>query len=40
MAWQRKTDRRGFVSVNRWKIYVEEGLPGVSDELCKRVSVK
>lgn len=27
MAWQRKTDARGFVRVNRWKIYVEEGLP-------------
>jgi transposase InsO family protein len=27
MAWQRKTDKRGFVRVNRWKIYIEEGLP-------------
>jgi transposase len=27
MAWQRKTDERGFVQVGRWKIYVEEGLP-------------
>lgn len=27
MAWQRTTDERGFVRVNRWKIYVEEGLP-------------
>jgi transposase len=26
-AWRRKTDERGFVRVNRWKIYVEEGLP-------------
>ena len=27
MAWQRKTEARGFVRVNRWKVYVEEGLP-------------
>lgn len=27
MTWQRKTDRRGFVRVNRWRVYVEEGLP-------------
>jgi hypothetical protein len=27
MTWQRKTDQRGFVRINRWKIYVEEGLP-------------
>ncbi len=33
MAWQRKTDRRGFVRVNRWKIYVEEGLPNTSVQM-------
>jgi transposase InsO family protein len=33
MAWQRKTDRRGFVKVNRWKIYVEEGLPNTPVQL-------
>jgi transposase InsO family protein len=27
MSWKRQTDARGFVRVNRWKIYVEEGLP-------------
>jgi transposase len=27
MTWKRKTDQRGFVRVNRWKIYIEEGLP-------------
>jgi len=27
MTWKRKTDARGFVRVNRWKVYVEEGLP-------------
>jgi transposase InsO family protein len=30
MAWQRTTDERGFVRINRWKIYVEEGLPRTS----------
>ncbi len=25
--WNRKTDNQGFVRVNRWKIYIEEGLP-------------
>jgi hypothetical protein len=33
MAWQRKTDKRGFVRVNRWKIYVEEGLPNTPVQL-------
>jgi hypothetical protein len=28
-SWKRMTDARGFVRVNRWKIYVEEGLPRV-----------
>lgn len=27
MNWNCKTDERGFVRVNRWKIYVESGLP-------------
>lgn len=27
MTWRRKTDARGFVRINRWKGYVEEGLP-------------
>jgi putative transposase len=27
MSWKRKTDERGFVRINRWRIYVEEGLP-------------
>jgi len=27
MTWQRKTDERGFVRINRWRVYVEEGLP-------------
>jgi len=27
MTWKRKTDERGFVRINRWRIYVEEGLP-------------
>lgn len=27
MTWKRKTDERGFVRTNRWKVYVEEGLP-------------
>ena len=27
MTWKRCTDERGFVRINRWKIYVEEGLP-------------
>lgn len=27
MAWQRRTDERGFVRIGRWRIYVEEGLP-------------
>ncbi len=26
-VWRRLTDARGFVRINRWKIYVEEGLP-------------
>ncbi len=26
MSWQRTTDGRGFVRINRWRIYVEEGL--------------
>jgi transposase len=27
MSWQRKTNAQGFIKLNRWKIYVEEGLP-------------
>jgi hypothetical protein len=27
MSWNRKTDARGFVRLNRWRIYVEAGLP-------------
>lgn len=27
MSWRRRTDANGFVRINRWKIYVEEGLP-------------
>lgn len=27
MTWHRKTDARGFLRINRWEIYVEEGLP-------------
>jgi len=27
MSWNRTTDGRGFIRINRWKIYVEEGLP-------------
>lgn len=27
MTWKRTTDERGFVRINRWRIYVEEGLP-------------
>jgi hypothetical protein len=26
-SWTRTTDERGFVRVNRWKVYVEAGLP-------------
>lgn len=33
MVWQRKTDGCGFVRVNRWKIYVEEGLPNTPVQL-------
>lgn len=29
-TWQRRTDEPGFVRINRWKIYVEEGLPRTS----------
>jgi transposase len=28
-TWKRRTDTRGFIRVNRWKIYVEQGLPRV-----------
>lgn len=28
-SWTRQSDERGFVRVNRWRIYVEEGLPRV-----------
>jgi transposase len=28
-TWKRMTDARGFIRVNRWKIYIEEGLPRV-----------
>jgi transposase len=28
-TWKRMTDARGFIRVNRWKIYVEQGLPRV-----------
>lgn len=27
MSWNRTTDARGFVRINRWKVYIEEGLP-------------
>ncbi|HEX5714908.1 MAG TPA: hypothetical protein VF179_02040, partial [Thermoanaerobaculia bacterium] len=27
MTWKRRTDERGFVRINRWRIYIEEGLP-------------
>jgi transposase len=30
MSWKRKIDGRGFVRINRWRIYVEEGLPKTS----------
>ena len=33
MAWQRKTDSRGFVRIGRWRIYVEEGLPKMPVQL-------
>jgi transposase len=26
-CWERKTDRHGFARINKWKIYIEEGLP-------------
>ena len=25
--WERKTDERGYVRINKWRIYVEAGLP-------------
>ncbi len=27
MSWNRKIDQRGFIRLNRWKIYVEQALP-------------
>jgi putative transposase len=27
MTWKRTTDERGYVRINRWRVYVEEGLP-------------
>ncbi|HYE73010.1 MAG TPA: helix-turn-helix domain-containing protein [Blastocatellia bacterium] len=29
-SWKRRVDQRGFIRVGRWRVYVEEGLPGVS----------